>query len=111
MGTSSTAGDGILLHSGPNGAINLSRSPTGRHIRSSWVNAALASTFTAGLIAVRARLSCFLMAPVNTGEGDNLMTTQLGLSPGTDDGNHNFHFWSYHPNLSQFIMADGSGHS
>ena len=23
----------------------------------------------------------------------------------------NFHFWSYHPQMAQFIMADGSGHA
>ena len=35
--------------------------------------------------------------------------TQLGLSQGFPDGNHDYHFWSYHPHLAQFIMADGSG--
>ena len=33
-----------------------------------------------------------------TGDGDNLLTTDQGISPGLPDGNHNFHFWSYHPN-------------
>ena len=46
----------------------------------------------------------------NNGDGDNLLSTQYGLSPGLPDGNHDFHFWSYHPNLSQFICVDGSGH-
>ncbi len=46
-----------------------------------------------------------------TGQGDNLMSTQLGLSQGTDDGNHDFHFWSYHPNLAQFIWRTVPGES
>jgi prepilin-type N-terminal cleavage/methylation domain-containing protein len=45
-----------------------------------------------------------------SGDGDNILSTQNGLSAGAPDGNHNFHFWSYHPNLAQFICADGSGH-
>jgi prepilin-type N-terminal cleavage/methylation domain-containing protein len=46
---------------------------------------------------------------INTGNGDNLLATDIGLSPGTDDGTHDFHFWSYHMHLAQFIYADGSG--
>ena len=46
-----------------------------------------------------------------TGNGDNLCTSQLGLSAGRPDGNHNWHFWSYHPDIAHFLMADGSGHS
>jgi prepilin-type N-terminal cleavage/methylation domain-containing protein len=44
------------------------------------------------------------------GDGDNLLSTQQGLSAGLPDGSADFHFWSYHPNLSQFVCADGSGH-
>ena len=43
-----------------------------------------------------------------TGEGDNLLSTQLGLSPGLPDGNHDLHFWSYHPGGAGFLWADGS---
>ena len=43
-----------------------------------------------------------------TGWGDNLMCTQLGLSQGFPDGNHDYHFWSYHPNMANFLWADGS---
>ena len=32
------------------------------------------------------------------------------MSPGLPDGNHNFHFWSYHPNGTSFAFADGSVH-
>jgi prepilin-type N-terminal cleavage/methylation domain-containing protein len=45
-----------------------------------------------------------------SGDGDNLLSTQAGLSWGLPDGNHDYHFWSYHPNSCQFICADGSGH-
>ena len=45
---------------------------------------------------------------LGTGNGDNLLSTEYGLSPGTSDGNHDFHFWSYHPFLSNFLFADGS---
>jgi hypothetical protein len=41
--------------------------------------------------------------PLYTGCGDNLMATNLGLSRGWPDGNHNYHFWSYHPNIAQFL--------
>ena len=27
---------------------------------------------------------------------------------GVPDGNHNLHFWSYHPNMAMFQWADGS---
>ena len=43
-----------------------------------------------------------------TGDGDNLCTTRLGLSYGVPDGNHNWHFWSYHPGQAMFLWADGS---
>ncbi len=43
-----------------------------------------------------------------TGNGDNLCTTQYGLSPGLPNEDHVFHFWSYHVNLATFAWADGS---
>ncbi|MDB6037945.1 MAG: hypothetical protein JWM99_1786 [Verrucomicrobiales bacterium] len=43
-----------------------------------------------------------------TGNGDNLLTTAYGIGPGTSDGTHNSHFWSYHTGGAQFTMADGS---
>jgi prepilin-type N-terminal cleavage/methylation domain-containing protein len=45
-----------------------------------------------------------------TGEGDNLCSAQQGLSPGLPDGNHDFHFWSYHANGTNFVCADASVH-
>ncbi len=111
MGTSSTAGDGILLHSGPNGAINLAQVTDGASHTLILGERGISIDYYGWPYCGAGQVVLFPNgAPVNTGEGDNLMSTQLGLSPGTDDGNHNFHFWSYHPNLSQFIMADGSGH-
>ena len=43
-----------------------------------------------------------------TGDGDNLCSTQLGLSRGLPDGNHDTHFWSYHPGIAAFLWADGA---
>lgn len=42
------------------------------------------------------------------GEGDNLLSTAVGLGPGLPDGNHNLHFWSYHVGGAHFTLADGS---
>ncbi|HZZ27106.1 MAG TPA: DUF1559 domain-containing protein [Pirellulales bacterium] len=42
------------------------------------------------------------------GNGDNLLTAQYGISNGKPDGNHNFHYWSYHANVAMFLLADGS---
>jgi prepilin-type N-terminal cleavage/methylation domain-containing protein len=44
----------------------------------------------------------------NTGWGDNLMATVQGLSSGSHNGNDDYHFWSYHPNMAHFLMADGA---
>ena len=44
-----------------------------------------------------------------TGNGDNLCSTALGLSPGAPDGNHDLHFWSYHAGAAAFLWADGGG--
>ena len=42
------------------------------------------------------------------GDGDNLLSTEFGLSPGAADGNHTLHFWSYHLGGAHFLMAGGS---
>jgi prepilin-type N-terminal cleavage/methylation domain-containing protein len=44
----------------------------------------------------------------NSGCGDNLMSTEKGLSRGLPNGAHTYHFWSYHANIAQFLWADGS---
>ena len=43
-----------------------------------------------------------------TGDGDNLLTTELGLTPGNQDIAHWYHFWSYHPGGANFLLVDGS---
>jgi len=43
-----------------------------------------------------------------TGDGDNLLTTELGLTPGDKDVAHWYHFWSYHPGGANFLFVDGS---
>jgi prepilin-type N-terminal cleavage/methylation domain-containing protein len=106
MGTSRTANDGILLHSRYNGAISLTKITDGA-----------AHTLIMGERGISQLLLgwpyCGAGYPdgLNTGDGDNLLSTRDGLSAGTDDGNHDYHFWSYHANLAQFICADGSGHA
>ena len=50
--------------------------------------------------------------PNNTGHWRQpSMSTQFGPLPRNRRRHkHDYHFWSYHPNLAQFICADGSGH-
>jgi prepilin-type N-terminal cleavage/methylation domain-containing protein len=43
-----------------------------------------------------------------TGEGDNLLSTQLGLVAGGRDDSHRFHFWSMHAGGgAHFLFVDG----
>jgi prepilin-type N-terminal cleavage/methylation domain-containing protein len=102
MGTSNTAGNGILLHGGYNKAISLTKVTDGA-----------SHTIIMGERGISDERYgwpyCGAGDNLNTGEGDNLMSTRLGLSYGNADGTHDYHFWSYHPNAVQFLMADGSG--
>jgi len=112
MGTSSTASDGILLHGGPNSEISLAQVTDGASNTLIMGERGVSINFYGWPYCGAGQEVQFPNgAPVQTGEGDNLLSTQLGMSQGYPDGNHDFHFWSYHPNLSQFIMADGSGHT
>ncbi len=45
-----------------------------------------------------------------TGNGDNLCSTEFGplLSGPPTEPTTFFHFWSYHPNMANFSLADGS---
>jgi hypothetical protein len=101
MGTTEFANDGILLHSAYNGAINEKQVTDG-----------LSHTIVMGERGISDDLYgwpyCGAGDVFGTGDGDNLMSTELGLSVGYPDGNHDYHFWSYHPNMSQFVWADGS---
>jgi prepilin-type N-terminal cleavage/methylation domain-containing protein/prepilin-type processing-associated H-X9-DG protein len=101
MGTTPTANDGVLLHGDYGSIIKLARIKDGA-----------SQTIIMGERGISNDLYgwpyCGAGDSQNTGCGDNLMSTKLGLSPGKPDGNHNYHFWSYHPNMSHFLWADGS---
>ena len=104
MGTSETANDGILLYGDDSSAISLAKITDGA-----------SHTIIMGERGISNELYGWPYCGggdvfgIGTGNGDNLMTTKFGLSRGLCDGTHDYHFWSYHPNMSQFIWADGSG--
>lgn len=105
MGTtgSNSNSDGILVHGGYQSAISLAQVTDGA-----------SHTLIMGERGLSASLYGWPYCGYGdlnygTGWGDNLMATQFGLSQGYPDGNHDYHFWSYHPNMAQFIWADGSG--
>ena len=101
MGSSPTANDGILFHGKSNSAISLPKVIDGA-----------SHTIIMGERGISDDLYgwpyCGAGDSLNTGCGDNLMATNIGLSRGLPDGSHNYHFWSYHKNLAQFLWADGS---
>jgi prepilin-type N-terminal cleavage/methylation domain-containing protein len=103
-GTGPLAGDGIMLHKWYTGAIGLTKVTDGA-----------AHTLIMGERGISDLLYgwpyCGAGDWYASGDGDNLMSTQQGLSAGLPDGSADYHFWSYHPNLCQFICADGSGHA
>lgn len=101
MGTTESANDGILLHGDSNSAVSLMQVTDGA-----------SHTLIMGERGISDPSWGWPYCGDGqdwTGWGDNLMSTQLGLSPGSANGADNLHFWSYHPNMAQFIMADGSG--
>jgi prepilin-type N-terminal cleavage/methylation domain-containing protein/prepilin-type processing-associated H-X9-DG protein len=104
MGTTEFANDGILLHGGPSSAISLNQVTDGA-----------SHTLIMGERGISDNLYgwpyCGAGDQFNTGCGDNLMSTQNGLSVGSAAGTDDYHFWSYHPNLSHFLWADGSAQS
>jgi prepilin-type N-terminal cleavage/methylation domain-containing protein len=104
MGTSGTAGDGILIHCGYSGAISLTKVTDGAS------HTLIMGERGISMLYYGWPYCGYGNPSTGSGEGDNLLSTYYGLSAGTDDGNHDYHFWSYHPNLAQFICADGSGH-
>jgi prepilin-type N-terminal cleavage/methylation domain-containing protein len=101
MGTTETANNGILLHGNYSSAVRLVKVTDGS-----------SQTIIMGERGISNDLYgwpyCGAGDAQNTGCGDNLMATDLGLSPGLPDGNHNYHFWSYHHNMAHFLWADGS---
>jgi len=97
MGTSPTANDGILLYGG---TVSLSDITDGA-----------SQTIIMGERGIPNDLYYgwpYCGYGDSTGNGDNLNTTQLGLCAGQPDGSHDFHFWSYHPQMAVFLWADGS---
>jgi prepilin-type N-terminal cleavage/methylation domain-containing protein/prepilin-type processing-associated H-X9-DG protein len=101
MGTSPTANDGIML-STLNG---------GSSITISQIIDGTSNTFIMGERGTPTDLYwgwTYCGYGDSTGNGDNLNSTQYGLAPGLPDGNHNYHYWSYHPFGVNFLMADGS---
>jgi prepilin-type processing-associated H-X9-DG protein len=101
MGTSDTANDGILFAGG--------NSVTIAQITDGTSNTIIMGERGAPNDLYWGWTYCGAGNPPEVlGWGDNLNTTQLGLAPGQPDGNHNLHFWSYHPPGVNFLMADGS---
>ena len=96
MGTSSFANDGVLLYGNP---ISMSKITDGT-----------SKTILMGERGIPEDLYwgwTYCGYGDSTGDGDNLCSTQLGLTPGLADGNHIMHFWSYHPTAVMFLFADG----
>lgn len=102
MGSSPTANDGILLHGHPNCAIRLEQITDGASH-----TLIMGERGISELMLGWPYCGCGDLITL-TGNGDTILSTEDGLSPGTSDGDHDFHFWSYHPNSCQFLMADGS---
>ncbi len=100
MGTTEFANDGILLHGGPLNTVSLKGVTDGA-----------SHTIIMGERGLSDALYgwpyCGCGDDNETGNGDNLMATNLGLSAGSYTGNDDYHYWSYHPNLAQFLWADG----
>jgi prepilin-type N-terminal cleavage/methylation domain-containing protein len=97
MGTSPTANDGILLY--------------GASVSLSDITDGASHTIIMGERGIPNDLYYgwpYCGYGDSTGNGDNLCSTYLGLAPGRPDGSHDFHFWSYHPQMAVFLWADGS---
>ncbi len=98
MGSSPTANDGILLFGLDGSGISLASVKDGA-----------SNTIIMGERGVSNNLYGWPYCGYgdSTGNGDNLLSTQAGLSQGYATGNDDYHFWSYHPHMAQFAWADG----
>jgi prepilin-type N-terminal cleavage/methylation domain-containing protein len=105
MGTTQFANDGILLHCIGNQPVTLQQIKDGASHTIIMGERGISNQYLGWPYCGAGDNSQY---NYNTGWGDNLMATQLGLSPGEYTGNDDYHFWSYHPGLVQFLWADGS---
>ena len=102
MGTTETANDGILLY-GP--------LPNGPPISISKITDGTSHTIIMGERGISNDLWGWPYCGYGdgTGNGDNLCSTGDGLVEGNAfDDIHKFHFWSYHLNAVNFLLADGA---
>jgi prepilin-type N-terminal cleavage/methylation domain-containing protein len=53
-------------------------------------------------------LLCGQGIPLATGMRDSHLSVEMGLIPGSDNGTHDSHFWSYHAGGVHFLLADGA---
>jgi len=96
MGTNSQKADGVLLY--------------GKSVTSAHITDGLGKTILMGERGIPDDLYwgwTYCGYGDGTGNGDNLLTTQYGLSVGSSDGNHTLHYWAYHRSLAMFLFADG----
>jgi prepilin-type processing-associated H-X9-DG protein len=101
MGTTQYANDGILTH------CNAANAVTTQQITDGTSHTLILGERGNSSTAEWGWPFCSIGNPPYTAWGDSLMATVNGLSQGAADGNHNFHLWSYHPNMAQFAFADG----
>src|SRR5262249_42794908 len=97
MGTSPTAGDGILLYGPP---IKMAQITDGK-----------SRTLMMGERGISNDLWGWPYCGYGdgTGNGDNLCSAGDGLVIGDAyDDVHKFHFWSYHREITNFLMADSA---
>jgi prepilin-type N-terminal cleavage/methylation domain-containing protein/prepilin-type processing-associated H-X9-DG protein len=109
MGTSETANDGIMLSTWQGGtSVTVAEITDGTSHTFIMGERGLANEPSTEPQPLYGWTYCGAGDNNGTGNGDNLNTTQYGLAPGLPDGNHNYHYWSYHPSGVNFLMADGS---
>jgi hypothetical protein len=97
--------DGILIHTTINGGISLTKVTDGASHTLIMGERGVSDMFYGWPYCGLGDMT------QQNGDGDMLLSTRSGLSAGLPDGKHDYHFWSYHPNLAQFICADGAGHA
>jgi prepilin-type N-terminal cleavage/methylation domain-containing protein len=97
MGTSPATGDGILLYGPP--------------IKIAQITDGVSRTLIMGERGISNDLWGWPYCGYGdgTGNGDNLCSAQDGLVIGNSfDDAHKFHFWSYHQDIANFLLADSA---